>query len=67
MGEKWVTTKALYARLDGKRLLPIPADETIEVTYRGNGIVRIYWKGNKEGLGGATVDEADLEASARKA
>jgi hypothetical protein len=63
MLEHRVTTKELPARIDANRSLTIPVGERIEVGPRiANGLVRIYWSGSNEGLGGLSVTEADLEA-----
>ncbi len=64
--ELWETHRPTRARLVGGRWLTIPQGETFEVAYRfDNGDVRIFWAGNREGLGGATVSAGDLEYSAR--
>jgi len=64
--EFWKTHCPMQAQLAGGRWLIIPQGETFEVAYRSdNGDARIFWPGNHEGLGGATVSAGDLEHCAR--
>ncbi len=64
--ELWETHQPMRAHLTGDRWLIIPPEETFEVSLRGeNGDARIFWSGNHEGLGGATVFASDLEYCAR--
>ena len=48
-------------RADENRSRIIPAGETFEVSVHvGNGKVRIFWSGGREGLGGLSVKDIDL-------
>jgi hypothetical protein len=65
MAKFWITDEEILAQIDNSRSLRIPPGETVEETRRfEKGNVRIFWKKSKEGLGGLTVKESDLESCA---
>ena len=62
------TRQPMRASLAGGRWLVVPPGETFEVSiWFDNGDARIFWTGNREGLGGATVTASDLERCSRPA